>query len=73
MANTYDMSNIAQTKFEKLIGHDASSIAEPKQAVIGEDSMQTHGSGVKYALMAQIAERAMAMDNLNLLSNEDLS
>lgn len=43
MRHTNNMINIAQTKLQQLICNDGTRIAEAKQTVIGEDSMQRHG------------------------------
>jgi hypothetical protein len=46
VADANDMVNIAETEFEQLVGHDACGITEAKQAVVREDSMQTHRPGM---------------------------
>ena len=72
MRHTDHMSNIAQTEFQQLVRHDASCIAEPKQAMISKHSMQTHRPSVQQRFKGEIAERGMAVDDLNLLPDEDL-
>jgi hypothetical protein len=72
MTDANDVIDIAQAELQQLVGNDAGSIAEAKETMIGEDCMKAHGSGVQDCLVAKIAERRMAMDDLNVLSNEDL-
>jgi hypothetical protein len=67
------MINIAQGEFEQLVRHYTSSIAEAKQRMIGEHCPQTHRTCMQYSLMAQVAEGCVAMHNLDLLADEDLS
>ena len=40
--------------------------------MVSKDSVQTHGPRVKQTLMAQIAQRRMAVDYLDLLTDKDL-
>lgn len=73
MAHTNHMPNITQTKLEQFVGHDTARIAEAKQTMIGEDGPHAHRPGMQNALVAEVAERGMAMDDLDLLADEDLS
>lgn len=73
MGYTNHMVHITQAEFEQLVCHDTPSIAKPEQTMISEDSAQAHRACMQYAFVAQIAERSMAVDDLNLLPNEDLS
>lgn len=73
MRDADDVIDVAQRELEQLVCHDASSVTEAKKRMIGKDRPQTHRTCVQDALMAQITERCMAMHNLNLLANEDLS
>ena len=72
MTDTYDMSNITQAELQELISENTSRIAESKETMVGEHSMQAHSSCMKKSFVAKIAQRSMAVDNLNLLSDEDL-
>lgn len=67
------MVHVAQRKFKQLVSHDAGGITEAKKRVICEDGAQTHRSGVENTLMAEIAERRVAMDDLDVLADEYLS
>lgn len=67
------MPNITQAELEQLVRQDTRRITKAEQAMIGKDSMQTHRPSVHEAFMAKIAEGCVPMNNLYLLSNEDLS
>lgn len=67
------MSHVTQTELQQLVGHDAGRIAEAEETVICEDRVQTHGPRVQQAFVAQIAERGVAVHNLDLLTNENLA
>ena len=73
MRDTDDVPDIAQAELEQLVRQDTRRIAEAEQAMIGKDSMQTHRPSVQEAFMAKITERGVPMDDLDLLSNENLS
>lgn len=67
------MVYVAQRELQKFVRHDTCSVTEAEQRVIGEHCSQTHCAPMKNAFVAQVAERGVAMDNLYLLANEDLS
>lgn len=73
MADADDMPNVAQAELEKLVGHDTGSIAEAKQTVVCEDSVQAHRPRMQQAFMAKVAERAMSMNDLDFFANENLA
>lgn len=66
------MANIAQTELEQLVRHYTGRITESKETVVREDGVQTHRSSMQQSFVAKIAERSMAVNNLNLLSDENL-
>lgn len=73
MTDADDMVDIAESKLEQLVGQDAGSIGEAKQTVISEDSAQTHGTGMQDGLMAQAAQTGMAMNDLDLLTDDNVA
>ena len=73
MTNSDDMINIAQRELQKLIGQDTSSICKSKERMIGKDRPQTHRPRMKNRLMTHTAKTSMAMYNLNLFSDDDIT
>lgn len=67
-----DVVDVAEGEFEQFVRHDAGCVAEAEQRVVGEDGAQAHRARVQDALVAQVAERGMSVDNLDLLADEDL-
>lgn len=67
------MVNVAQGKFEQLVGKDTSSIGKSKQTMIGKDSSQAHGASMQYPLMTQAAQTGVSVNNLNAFSNDDIA
>jgi hypothetical protein len=67
------MPNITQAELQQLVRHDTRRITETKQTVIRKDRAQTHRPSMQQAFMAEVAQTSMAMHDLYLLSNEDLS
>lgn len=67
------MVDITQCKFEKFVGKNGGSVSESKQGVIGEDGSQTHCAGVEDGFATEAAETRMAMDNLDLLPNDNVA
>lgn len=72
MAHTYDMPNITQAELEQLVRHNAACVAEPKQTMIGEHGPHAHRACMQDAFMAQVAERGMTVDDLDLLADKDI-
>lgn len=73
MAHADAVIDIAQGKLEQLVGQDAGGVCESKERMIGKDGPQPHGPGMQDALVAQTAEAAMAVDNLDTLPNADVA
>lgn len=55
MADTDDMIDITQGKFEQLIRKDGSSVGKSEQGVIREHGAQAHSPGMKDCLMTETA------------------
>lgn len=72
MGNANNMIHITKRELQKLVRHYTRGIAEAEKRMIGEDGSQTHRSCMQNALMAQVAERRMPMNDLRLLTDEDL-
>lgn len=72
MAHADDVPYVAQAELQQLVCHDARGITESEQTVICEDGLKTHSPCVQEAFMAQVAERCVAMDDLNLFPDEDV-
>lgn len=73
MTDADRMVDITQCKFKEFVGEDGGSVSEPKKGVIGEDGSQTHCAGVEDGFATEAAETRMAMNNLNLLSNDNVA
>lgn len=73
MADADGMADVAQRKLEELVRENASSICEAKQAVVGENSIQSHSSCMEYRLVAEVAETGMAVYYLDLLADNDVA
>jgi len=52
MRHADHMIYIAQAELQQLVRHNARSIAEAKERVIGKDRPQTHGPSMQDAFMA---------------------
>lgn len=70
--DAHDMIYITQRKLEQLVCHDASSITEAKERVIGKDGSQTHRAGMQDSFVAQITEGCMPVDDLDLFPDKNL-
>ena len=73
MADSDDVVDIAQREFEELVGQDTGRVCEPKQRMIRENCPQTHGPRVEDGLMTQRTQTGVAVNNLDLLSDDDIS
>lgn len=67
------MIHVAENKFEKFVCQDTGSVRKPKERMIGKHSPQPHGSCMQDAFVAERTKTAVAMDNLNLLTDADVS
>lgn len=67
------MINITKCKLEQLIGEDRCCIGESKERVVCEDSSQTHGARMEDSFSTEATQTSMAMDNINLLSDDDIA
>ncbi|RJE22719.1 hypothetical protein PHISCL_04935 [Aspergillus sclerotialis] len=72
MANTDDMVNITQSKFEQLIGKDRARVGEPKQGMIRKNRAKAHSPCMKNSFMAKTTQTSMSMDNLDLFANDNV-
>jgi hypothetical protein len=68
-----DMVDITKRKLEQLVGQYASCVREAEQAVVCEDSPQTHCSSVQYGLIAQAAKTSMAVYNFDSFANHNVA
>jgi hypothetical protein len=67
------MVDIAQRELEQLVREDTASIRKSKQTVIRHGRPQPHSPRMQYSLIAQVAQTGMAMNDFNLLANDDVS
>lgn len=67
-----DVVDVAEGELEQFVRHDAGCVAEAEKRVVGEDGAQAHRARVQDALVAQVAEGGVSVDDLDLLANEDL-
>lgn len=73
MADADAVVYIAQYELEELVGQNTSSIGKPEERMIRKDSPQAHGPSVQDAFVAQTAETAVTMNNLDALTNADVA
>ena len=73
MADTYDVVNITECKFEQLVRKNAGCVREAKERMISENGSQAHCSRVQDGLMAETAETGMTMYYFYLFSDDDVS
>lgn len=73
VADTDDMINIAEGELEELVGKNAGSVGETKQTVVSKDGTQAHGAGMQDSFVTQAAQTGMAVDDLNLLADDNVA
>lgn len=73
MADTDCVVNIAQCKFEQLVGQDRGCIGKSKEGMVCKHRSQAHCARVENGLSAETAETRMTMDNLYLFSDDDVA
>lgn len=73
VTDAYDMVDIAQCEFEELVGKDTPSIRKTKQAMVCEDSSQSHSPCMQYGLMAQTTQAGVSMYDSNALANNNIA
>lgn len=73
MADTDDMVNVAQGELEQLVGQDAPSICEAKEAMICKNGPQTHGARMQDGLMTQATKTGMSVYNLDALADYNVA
>lgn len=73
MAYTYDMVHIAQRKLQKLVREDCSCVRKAKEAVICEDSSQSHRPGMQNSFMTQTTETGMTVDYLDPFAYDNVA
>lgn len=73
MRNADDMANVAQAEFQQLVCHDTARIAETEQAMFCEDRVQAHRPSMQQSFVTDVTKRAMPVNNLNFLPDENLS
>lgn len=54
------------------VGENGRGVGEPEERVVGEDCPQSHYPADKHRLVGHRGKGRMAMDQLNLLPDEDL-
>jgi hypothetical protein len=67
------MVDITKRKLEELVGQYAPRVREAEQAVIREDSPQTHCSSVQYGLVTQAAKTSMAVYDFDSFANYNVA
>ncbi len=67
------MVNIAQGKFQQLVGQNAPSVCESKQGMIRKDCAETHGAGVQYSFVAEATETGVSMYYFDFFSECDIA
>lgn len=73
MANTNDMIHIAQCKFQQFICKDTSRVRKPEKTMIRKASPQPHSPSMENCLMAKTTQRSVAMDNVDLLADQNIA
>jgi hypothetical protein len=73
MTDADDMIHIAQSELQQFVRQDARSICKSKQRMIRKHRPQIHRPGMQDSLMAKTAQARMAVHNLNLFPDDDVS
>lgn len=73
VADADDMVDVAEGELEQLVGEDAGGVGKAKERVVGEDGAQAHGARMQDGLVAQVAEAAVAVDDVDLLADDNVA
>lgn len=73
VADAYAVVYVAEGELEHLVGEDAGGVGEAEERVVGEDGAQAHGAGVEDPLVAEAAQAAVAVDDLDALADADVA
>lgn len=73
MRDTYSSISVGKDPFHDLVDWDGSYIVEAEKGVISENGPESHGLGSFLRHNLKDSCRLVPMDNLDLLSNENLS
>lgn len=72
MADADAVIHVAQAELEELVGQDTGCVGKPKERVVGEDGPQPHSPRMENGLVTQVAQAAMAVDNLDALADDNV-
>jgi hypothetical protein len=67
------MVNITQCEFKQFIGENRCRIGKSEKRMIREDGPQPHSAGMKDSFSAKATQTCMAMNDINVLSNDNVS
>lgn len=73
MADANDVVYITQCELQEFVGQYGSGIGESKQRMVCEHCAQPHGPRMEDSLLAETAQTRMAVDNLDLLADDDVA
>lgn len=73
MAHADDMIYVAQSKLQKLVREDTSRIGEAKERMVRKHRPEAHRPRMEDGLMTETAQTCVPMDDLNLLSDDDVA
>lgn len=73
MTDANNMVHITQRKFQQLIREDTRRVGKPEKTMIRKAGSQPHGPRVQNSLMAKAAQRSVAVDNFDLLADQDVA
>ncbi|KAH3665942.1 hypothetical protein OGAPHI_004131 [Ogataea philodendri] len=73
MTDTYHVTDVCQSELQQLVAQYGSHVGETKERVICEHRSDSHCVGVQYGFVAHGAEGAVAVDKIDIFSNEDLA
>jgi hypothetical protein len=73
MTDANNMVHVTESELQQLVSKDTGSICKSKEGVICKDGPQPHSPAMEDCLLAETAQTAMSMNNLDLLSYDDIS
>lgn len=67
------MVDVSQNYLQKLVGDDGAPVSEAEEGVVSEDGGDSHGAGMHNPLVAECAERPVAVHECDAFTDEDLT
>eukprot|EP00052_Salpingoeca_macrocollata_P012167 m.94160 g.94160 ORF g.94160 m.94160 type:complete len:303 (-) comp18361_c0_seq4:225-1133(-) len=73
VGNTDDVAGITQSELQETIGDDTAEVAEAKQRMVRKHSRNTQRSRIKKSIMSERGEGRVAVHDVNLLAEKDVT